>query len=135
MGAPRYRHLFWENMHAGFKGPATFYDMFACSGDPFNSYDSNIKNSKVTADYGAAYKNARRNGFAASRRLEAWYLGYIDFKLARFCENRIAQLQAMGEDASQYENQLQDIFELGYKPSGNMSQASKLLLKLAESLL
>ncbi len=130
----RYRHLFWENLDGGFEGAATFYDMFATSGDAFNSYDSH-DGGKVIADYAAAYRNTRLEQLTPSRRLEAWYLGYVDFKLAKFCRERIAEQKKQGLNTAAAEAELAEIIQLGYKPNGNMDEARAKLLSLGEKLI
>ena len=133
----RYRHLFWENLDAGFEGPATFYDLFAVSGqDGFNSYDSNEKHEKkVVADYGAAYRNLRTRQVTPSRRLEAWYLGLTDFKLARFCRLKLEERKKAGLNTEAEERKLAGIIQEGFRAGGDMESAGKQLLSLAEELL
>ena len=128
----KYRHRFWENLDAGFPGPACFYDLFAMSGDGFNSYDSNGTN---TVDYGAAYWNERVRQAAPSRRLEAWYLGLVDFKTAKFIRKKIADRKKAGLDTSADEKELSDIIQEGFRSDGSMELAGKRLLALAERLM
>ena len=131
--AQRYRHLFWENLDAGFQGPATFYDLFAMSGDAFNSYDS-APGSKVIADYGTIYENRRLNKLTPSRRQEAWYQGLVEFKLAKFCREKIEKRRKAGKDVSAEEKELSQIIQEGFSSGGNMDTAGRKLLKLAERL-
>ena len=132
--AQHYRHLFWENLDAGFQGTAAFYDLFATSGDAFNSYDSE-SGGKVVADYAAVYRNDRRQQLTPSRRLEAWYLGSVDFKLAKLCQGRIAELRKKGQNVQAEERELKEIIHEGFRAGGNMNAASTRLLRLAEKLL
>lgn len=129
----RYRRLFWENLDAGFEGPATFYDLFAMNGDGFNSYDSN-PGSRSSSDYGAAYLNVRCSKLAPSRRLEAWYLGLVDFKTAKFCREKIAERKKAGMNTEAEEKELADIIQEGFRSGGSMELAGKRLLALAEKL-
>lgn len=131
--AQRYRHLFWENLDAGFQGPATFYDLFAMSGDAFNSYDS-APGSKVIADYGTIYENRRLKKLTPSRRQEAWYQGLVEFKLAKFCREKIEKRRKAGKDVSAEEKELSQIIQEGFSSGGNMDTAGRKLLKLAERL-
>ena len=130
----RYRRLFWENLDAGFEGPATFYDLFAMNGDGFNSYDSN-PGSRSSSDYGAAYLNVRCSKLAPSRRLEAWYLGLVDFKTAKFCREKIAERKKAGMNTEAEEKELAEIIQEGFRSGGSMELAGKRLLALGERLL
>ncbi len=130
-----YRHIFWNHLDAGFEGPATFYDLFAMSGDGFNSYDSAAGDASVIADYGTVYLNDRLKKLIPSRRLEAWYLGYVDFKLAKFCREHIAEQKKQELNTAAVEAELAEIIQLGYKPNGNMDEARTKLLQLGEKLI
>ncbi len=129
VSAGKYRHLFWENLDAGFDGAATFYDLFDMSGDGFNSYDANPKNQKLLADYGTVYRDNRTAQYAVSRRQEAWYQGLVDYKLAVFCRRKIAERNDIAAV-----KELNEIIDLGFKPNGNMDAARSRLLRLAEKL-
>lgn len=127
-----YRHRFWGNLEAGFPGPACFYALIENSSDPFNSYDSG---GKSTSDYGAAYLNPRTSQLAPSRRLEAWYLGLVDFKTAKFIREKIAEKKKAGINTAAEEKELAEIIQEGFRADGDMEQAGKRLLTLAEKLL
>ena len=127
-----YRHRFWENLEAGFPGPACFYALFENSSDPFNSYDSN---GQSTSDYGAAYMNPRTDQLAPSRRLEAWYLGLVDFKTAGFCRLKIEERKKSGFNTEAEERELSEIIQEGFRSGGDMDAAGKRLLDLAEKLM
>lgn len=133
VGATRYRHIFWQNMAAGFAGPATFYDLTATNGDAFNSYDSS-SNGKSVVDYATLFLDRRTKQLAVSRRQEAWYQGLMDFKLARYCQKKIDDRQTKGQNSNEHQLLLTEIIEDGFKNQGKLTEISKRLLDLAESL-
>ena len=140
-----YRRMSWFHMHHGFRGTPTFYDLFDFAGDQFYSHDSRPNNSKITTDYGVVYRNSlwwthryhhpERVKFNFSRRLEAWYLGIIDFKVSEYCRNRIAELKKQGVDTLAFEKEFDRLAARGASLDGDMDKASAELLKLAEKLL
>ena len=89
----------------------------------------------MVADYAAVYRNDRRQQLTPSRRLEAWYLGSVDFKLAKLCQGRIAELRKKGQNVQAEERELKEIIHEGFRAGGNMNAASTRLLRLAEKLL
>ncbi len=121
-----YRRMSWFNLHHGFDGPATVYDLYHMSGDGFLSGDS-AKNSKVTADYGTIYRNLRTGAFSVSRRMEAWYLGQMDARLAKYCR---AKLKEKGQSTAE----LDRIIARGAAPDGNLEAAAGDLFWLGEKL-
>lgn len=136
-----YRRISWQNMECGFHGIATFYDLFDVSGDQFFSDDPSPRNRKVTSDYATVYSNDQSLWtnpagvqFAISRRMEAWYLGIIDFKVAEYCRNRINALKKQGINTVHFEKELNGIAKSGAIPDGNMDEAAVKLLRLAEKL-
>lgn len=136
-----YRRISWENMAYGFHGIATFYDLFDVSGDQFFSDDPSPRNRKVTSDYATVYTNGQslfqnpeKLQFTCSRRMEAWYLGIVDFKVAEYCRNRISALKSRGTAALHFEKELAAVINAGASPDGNMEEASRKLLLLAEKL-
>lgn len=90
----QYRKIHWNNLDYGFRGPAVFYDMFDAKGDAFNSYDAN-----GGPDYNAAFRDRRTRQLSPSRRLECWYLGLVDFKLATWCRTHLESLRTSGRVA------------------------------------
>ena len=132
VSAPAYRHRFWENLDAGFSGPACFYSLMVNLSDPFNSYDSSGKN---TVDYDASYWNRRVCQVAPSRRLEAWYLGLVDFKTVKFIRGKIAERKKTGINTEAEEKELTEIIQEGFRSGGSMELAGKRLLALAERLI
>ncbi|MBR2872882.1 MAG: hypothetical protein IKB99_05225, partial [Lentisphaeria bacterium] len=119
-------------------------DLFDFAGDQFYSHDSRPNNSKITADYGVVYRNSlwwsyryyhpESVKFNFSRRLEAWYLGIIDFKVSEYCRNRIAELKKQGVDTRAFEKEFALLAARGASLDGDMDKASAELLKLAEKL-
>ena len=140
-----YRRMAWFHMEHGFRGTPLFYDLFDFAGDQFNSHDPRTNNSKITTDYGVVYRNSLYTGyryvypekirFNFSRRLEAWYLGIVDFKVSEYCRNRIAALKAHGINTAAFEKEFARIAAQGAAQDGDMDAASAALLKLAEKLL
>ena len=131
----RYRHRFWENLEAGFEGPATFYSISVPSGDFFNSYDTKPGSKyKTTTDYSTTYINQFQDALVPSRRQEAWYIGWVEFKLAKFCREKIAALKKAGKNVSVWQKEYDQIVNLGYAREGDMEKAGKMLLELAEKL-
>lgn len=131
----RYRHRFWENLEAGFEGPATFYSISVPSGDFFNSYDTKPGSKyKTTTDYSTTYINQFQDALVPSRRQEAWYIGWVEFKLAKFCREKIAALKKAGKNVSVWQKEYDHIVNLGYAREGDMEKAGKMLLELAEKL-
>ena len=129
-----YREIFWGNLLHGFSGCAAFYTMWRRdAGDAYNSYDHNPKTPKRTIDYSTLYVNKRTSGVSYSRRMESWYCGLIDFKLARFCRARIAA----GEKSSNMawaKDALTKIIAAGNDKNQNIDEVSLRLLRLAEKL-
>ena len=124
-------------MEHGFRGTPLFYDLFDFAGDQFNSHDPRTNNSKITTDYGVVYRNSLYTGyryvypekirFNFSRRLEAWYLGIVDFKVSEYCRNRIAALKAQGVNTTAFEKEFAHIAARGAAQEGNMDEASAAL--------
>ena len=82
----QYRRIFWQHLHNGFTGTATVYDLFDASGDMFDSRDG----GQSTADYGMAYRNYPMQKILPSRRLNAYRQGIADYRLAKWCQQKIA---------------------------------------------
>ena len=118
-------------MKLGFQGWAAFYDLFDSSSDPFNSYD---RKGRVIDDYQTCYMNSLRTRIAMSRRLEAWYLGLTEFKLEKFCRERIEQLRSASKDVSAAVKRLESIITQANAPGSDLDIAAKQLLALAEQL-
>jgi hypothetical protein len=128
-----YRHIFWTNLAAGFNGPATFYDLKACNGDNFNSYDKN-PNSNSVADYGTIYVNRALKKIVLSRRMEAWGQGLVDFKIVSYCKNNIAKLKSNGTPTASLAKELDSIIKRFSAKNENLDSARRKLLKLAEKI-
>ena len=130
----RYRHRFWEHLDARFDGPATAYSMSHKSGDYFNSYDTNSPKSRINTDWSSTYISQNKDAVLTSRRLEAWYLGWVDFKLAKFCREKIEAAKKAGKNTALWQKEYDYIIGLGHAVNGDMEEASQLLLGLAEKL-
>lgn len=121
-----YRRMFMTHLKHGYEGPATFYDLWDHHGDPYNSYDKG-KSGTSTDDWQAVYRNKRINSIQVSRRMEAWYQGIIDFKLAKFCRKQL-------KDAGKSTDVLDQIIAKGSKQDSNLEAIRTELFELAESL-
>ena len=127
----QYRRIWWTHLDFGFEGPATIYDLWDTSGDPFNSHDG--KTGHV-ADYNAAYYSAGRKRATPSRRLEAWYRGLVDFKTAQWIRRRLAAAKAAGADTTGYERGLRDLAAAANTPTGRLDRCSVQLQVLAKKV-
>ena len=124
----QYRGISWRNFAYGFEGPATFYTLTHMSGDGFNSYDSD-----GAADYGASYKDPRTGRISPSLRLEAWYQGHIEQRLAKWCRDRIARMRDSGKGAA-FKARLDDIVKRAVAPRPNFDVLSFKLMKLSDEV-
>lgn len=127
----QYRRIWWTHLDFGFDGPATIYDLWDTSGDPFNSHDG--KPGHV-ADYNAAYYSAGRKRATPSRRLESWYRGMVDFKTAKWIRRRLARANADGAVTAGYERALKDLAAAANTPSGRLDRCSVQLQVLAKKV-
>ena len=130
----RYRNRFWNHLESGIEGPATVYSAWHKNGDYFNSYDKGSGKFATTTDYSSTYISQNRDAIATSRRQEAWYMGWIDFKLAKFCREKIAALKKDGKNVSGWQKEYDYIVNLGASRNGDMEKGGKLMLELAEKL-
>ena len=130
----QYRRGYWFNMNHGFWEYYAVYGLIAKSGDSFNSYDKNSPKSKSRADWNAAYHNVRTGQITSSRRMEAWYQGLIDMKLVKWCQKRIAERKAKGEDMSRKEKRLAELIKEGDVRLADYDKIRKALFKLSEGL-
>ena len=126
-----YRRMHWDHLQLGFEGWAAFYDLTDACGDPFNSYD---KRGRVLDDYAAAYRNVRTGQVAPSRRLEAWYKGLTELKLAKWCRDRIAAMKKKDVDVAAYERELSDIIDEVSAREGDASAGAQRLFALSERI-
>lgn len=129
----QYRRCQWANLDYGFDGPCAVYGLVTAAGDQFNSFDSTKKGGSKS-DYNAGYRNVRTGQITPSRRLESWYQGLVEFKLAKWCEKRIAESKAAGLDVSGIEKTLKSIYAAANTPRSDLDECSKSLAKLAEKL-
>ena len=60
--------------------------------------------------------------------------GLVEFKLAKFCREKIEKRRKAGKDVSAEEKELSQIIQEGFSSGGNMDTAGRKLLKLAERL-
>ena len=60
----------------------------------------------MTDDYQTIYHNYRTGLETPSRRMEAWYLGIVDFKLAQYC---MKNLPEQGPDRTEWNAIMQDM--------------------------
>jgi len=86
-----YRRLAWQNLRDGIPGVIAYwhFDQMA-GGDGFNPNDT-FPNKTNTADYGTVYVDFNNKSLITSRRQEAWYRGFLDYKLATYCQQQLAQ--------------------------------------------
>ena len=129
----QYRRVFWGNLANGFGGCASVYGLTACTGDPFDSYDTS-KGGASASDYNCAYRNPRTGSIAPSRRLEAWYQGLVDFKIVKWCRQRIAERTAKGEDLSKVKSGLDSLVKEADSPHCDYVKIRARLSAIAESL-
>lgn len=106
---------------------------FAVDGDPFDSYDTS-KGGASASDYNCAYRNPRTGSIAPSRRLEAWYQGLVDFKIVKWCRQRIAERTAKGEDLSKVKSGLDSLVKEADSPRCDYVKIRARLSAIAESL-
>ena len=118
----QYRRIFWQHLQNGFTGTATVYDLFDASGDMFDSRDG----GQSTADYGMAYRNYPMQKILPSRRLNAYRQGIADYRLAKWCQQKIA-------GSPEIQEEYEAIVAEGV--TGNMDVAGIRLIALAEKLL
>ncbi len=105
-----YRRLYWQNWADDFSAVCAYWHFDShAGGDGFNSFDG----GKNTADYGVIYSDEASDQIITSRRCEAWFQGWIDFKLGQLCERDLAQAQARGRDVAAETAKLQDIRRRG----------------------
>jgi hypothetical protein len=129
----QYRRCQWANLDYGFQGNCAVYGLVTAAGDQFNSFDSTKKGGS-TSDYNAGYRNARTGQITPSRRLESWYQGLVEFKLAKWCEKRIAELKATGMAVSEFEKTLKSIYAAANTARSNLDECGKSLAELSEKL-
>ena len=129
----QYRRCQWANLDYGFDGPCAVYGLVTAAGDQFNSFDSSKKGGS-TSDYNAGYRNSRTGQITPSRRLEAWYQGLVDFKLVKWCQLRIAERMAKGEDMSKVKAGLETLIREANAPRGDFEKTRTRLSAIAESL-
>ncbi|MBE6396598.1 MAG: hypothetical protein E7046_06315 [Lentisphaerae bacterium] len=129
----QYRRVFWGNAANGFDGSASVYGLTACTGDPFDSYDTNAKGTNVS-DYNCAFRNPRTGQVAPSRRLEAWYQGLVDFKLLKWCRMRLAERESRGEDVSKIKAKLERLIRDADVPRGDFEKIRVRLVNIARTL-
>ena len=129
----QYRRVFWGNAANGFEGSASVYGLTACTGDPFDSYDTNAKGTNVS-DYNCAFRNPRTGQVAPSRRLEAWYQGLVDFKLLKWCRLRLAEREKRGEDVSKIKVKLERLIRDADVPRGDFEKIRVRLANIARML-
>lgn len=129
----QYRRGHWANLDYGFDGPCAIYGLTACAGDQFNSYDLNKKGTSK-GDYNAGFYNARTDQITPSRRLEAWYQGLIDFKIGKWCAQRIAEAKKRGTDVSAIEEELRRLYRSANVPNCDLQAKSDRLFEIAEEI-
>ena len=129
----QYRRVFWGNAANDFDGSASVYGLTACTGDPFDSYDTNAKGTNVS-DYNCAFRNPRTGQVAPSRRLEAWYQGLVDFKLLKWCRLRLAEREKRGEDVSKIKAKLERLIRDADVPRGDFEKIRVRLMNIARML-
>ena len=122
----QYRQISWAHVDFGFQGPAVYYDFWDCSGDSFNSYDGK------GADYNGMYRNERTNRSCPSRRMEAWYQGVIDQKLAKWCIRRLAQAKKAGKDVSVLAEELRTLVKEGNSHAADYADLRERLLAFSD---
>lgn len=125
----QYRRASWLNAANGFEGPSAFYDLSDCAGDQLDSYDRN-----GGPDYNAAYRDPRTRRMLPSRRMEAWYLGHVEQKLAIWCRRKLAAQKAVGKDVTVQEARFKAILEKGLEKRADFDAARVALLTLSEEL-
>ena len=124
----QYRGISWKHLAYGFEGPAGFYTLFDSAGDMFNSYDAN-----GAADYGAVYKDDRTRLMSPSLRLEAWYQGHIEQRLAKWCQVHMAKVTDSAKRAD-FSARLGDIVKCATAPRPDFDDLSRKLLTLSEEI-
>ena len=124
----QYRGISWRNFEYGFEGPATFYDLFDMAGDGFNSYDKD-----GAADYGATYKDRRNGRVTVSLRLEAWYQGHVEQRLAKWCKAHIAKVADSAKRAD-FRARLGAIVKSATAPRPDFDDLSRKLLMLSDEI-
>ena len=105
-----YRRLYWQNWADDFSAVCAYWHFDShAGGDGFNSFDG----AKNTADYGVVYSDEASDQIITSRRCEAWFQGWIDFKLGQLCERYLGEAAAKGLDVAAEAEKLQDIKRRG----------------------
>ncbi len=125
-----YRRMAWLNLKDGISAVISYwhFDQMA-GGDGFNAYDVFPRKSN-SADYGTVYCDFNYGTSMTSRRQEAWYRGFLDYKLATYCRQRIMEQKKQGKDMSAQEKELDQIIDAGI--DGNMEAMEQARLKLLE---
>ncbi len=127
-----YRRMYWQNWSDGFSAVCAYWHFDSHSGgDGFNSFDGGQR----TADYGVIYSDESSDQTISSRRCEAWFQGWIDYKLAHLCQRYLTQAQNNGLKVEAEAERLQEIKKQGLK--ADITQLASLqqeLIDLALSL-
>ena len=124
----QYRGISWRHLAYGFEGPAGFYTLFHSSDDMFNSYDAD-----GGADYGAVYKDDRTRLMSPSLRLEAWYQGHLEQRLAKWCRARIAEMDDVAKSAD-FAARLDALVKRAVAPRADFDALSCELLSLSDGI-
>lgn len=107
----RYRGLFWDNLKKGLGSVAAFWSLDDFAGDSLNPADADPRNPKAVTDYGTLYNDIPREQYISSRRMEAWYQGFNDYRTVIYCMRLIEQKRKEHCDVSKFEKELEDIIQ------------------------
>ncbi len=80
-----YRRASWLNIRFGASSNFSFWHIDGMAGgDGFCTYDS--RDGKRTTDYGTLYVDIDNSRWLSSRRMEAWYQGFLDRKAYEYAK-------------------------------------------------
>ncbi len=126
-----YRKLSWLNLRDRISSVSAYWHLDSMAGgDGFDSSDTFPKKTN-SADYGTLYVDFNYETVLSSRRQEAWYQGFLDYKLATLCRQMIQEKP----QAKNLESALDEI--IGKALGGDiavMEQMHRELLDLAMKL-
>lgn len=125
-----YRKLSWMNLRDRISGVSACWHLDQMAGgDGFDSADT-FPGKKNSADYGTLYADFNYETLLSSRRQEAWYQGFLDYKLGTYCRLLIAKQREQGRDTAAQEKELDQIIDTGV--NGDMKIMEQMRGKLLE---